>query len=216
MLVVEVHVVDRLLVHPYGLAVLAFAVCVIIVKESEYTVPRCRYDIALIITRLRIVVGPVDHARYVLLLFSLVAIWLLKLLHFGAVLYVDAVDPALLITDEQLAITFVEAHACDVTGCDVAEDTLQAAISRVPDFDALRVSCHKRIKDRIVHHAQTCLIVGQMIVRGLVVVVEEHPATTCDDALRGLSDRETVDLVGRAVESLDGREGTHIPDPEHS
>lgn len=121
-----------------------------------------------------------------------------------------------MVANEELSVTFIEAHASDVFCANVPEDALETAVCCVPDFNAFRMRCHKGVEDRIIEDAKTCLVIGKVVVSRLVVVVEEHPSTTSNNPLGWLSDGEAVDLVRWAVEGLHSRERAHVPDTEHA
>lgn len=72
------------------------------------------------------------------------------------------------------------------------------------------------VEDRVVENAQTCLVIGKMMVSRLIVIIEDQSATSCDDSLGRLCNRQAVNLVQVAVERLHGGEGAHVPDPDHA
>jgi hypothetical protein len=149
--------------------------------------------------------APVYHTRDVLFVTRLgTSIWFFKFLHLGTILDVYTVDAAFLVPDENFTVSLVEAHRSDVFSANVSKNALEAAICCVPDFDALWVSGYKRVEDWIVKDAETCLIVGEVVVSRFVVVIEEHPSTPSDDTLGWRRDSETVYLVCWAVECLHG------------
>ena len=78
------------------------------------------------------------------------------------------------------------------------------------------MSRNKCVEDWIVEDTDTCLVVGEMVVSGLIVIVEEHSSATGDDPLGGGGDRATGQLDSWAVEGLDSQIGTYVPDSEHA
>ena len=76
--------------------------------------------------------------------------------------------------------------------------------------------CHECVEDGVVKDTKARLVIGEVVVSRLVVVVEEHPPTTCNNPFRRLRDSETIDLVRRAVKGLHSCEGAYVPDPEHA
>ena len=72
------------------------------------------------------------------------------------------------------------------------------------------------IEDWVVEHAEARLIISQMVVRRLIIVVEDQSATTSDNSLGRLSNGQTVDFVQVAVERLHSRERADIPNPDHA
>lgn len=195
------------------LAELALPIGIVIIKKAKGSIPRGRDDIALSYA------PPVDDARNIFLVFVLAAIsaiWLFEFLHFSSILDVNAIDTAFLISDEKLSVTFIKAHASDISGANVPEHTLKTTVCCIPNFDAFGVRCHECVEDGVVQDTKARLVIGQVVVSRLVVVVEKHPPTTCNNSLGRLSDSEAVDFIRRAIEGLNSCEGAHVPDPEHA
>ena len=67
-------------------------------------------------------------------------------------------------------------------------------------------------EDVVVQDFETLLLVSEVLVLGFVVVVEFQSLSTEDDALVGVGDAETRDLLHHRVERLLRKEGPEIPD----
>ena len=96
------------------------------------------------------------------------------------------------------------------------EDILKAAICCIPYFDTSRVRCDKSVEDGVVEDAEASVFVCQVMVDRLIVVVEDQAATSDNDPLGGLSNRQSVDLIQAAVKRLSGRISPHVPDTDHA
>ena len=76
--------------------------------------------------------------------------------------------------------------------------------------------CDESIEDIIIEYTEARLVICQMVVSRFIVVIEHQSATSCNDPLRRLSDRQAINLVQIAVESLHSGERTDIPHPDHA
>ena len=72
------------------------------------------------------------------------------------------------------------------------------------------------VENVVVEHVDTWLVIGQVVIRWLIVVVEDDLASASNDSLRRTHHRETVDLVKRAIESLNRRKSPGVPDAKHA
>lgn len=143
-------------------------------------------------------------------------LWLLESLLLDTVFDIETVGTTATITDEQLAVAVVEAHARDVCVGDVAEHVLQTAIGSVPDLDAGGMCRDKSVEDWVVEDAKTGIFVGQVMINRLIVVVEDEGAASNNDTLGWLRHCESIDLIEGTVECLCCRVGAHVPHSDHS
>ena len=96
------------------------------------------------------------------------------------------------------------------------ENILKTAICSIPDFNTGRMSRDKSVEDRIVKDAETGIFVCQMVIDGLIVVIEDQTAAAYNDSLRRLCHSQGMNLIQAAVKSLGCRVGSHVPHTNHS
>jgi len=213
----KVEEIDRLAVPRYLFPQLSLLVFwVIVVVHALEAIPGCSQQVIFGLFVVFVDIAPVNEGRYEFLLRVLCLGWLGEFLHPGSVLDIEAVDTAALIANKQLPVTLVHTHACDVLGSSVSKDSLERAVSGVPNLDAARMRRDKGVENWVVEDADTGLVIGQVVVRRFVVVKELHRSSTRNDTLGWLRNCHAVNFVQRTVESLDGCECTHIPDSKHA
>ena len=76
--------------------------------------------------------------------------------------------------------------------------------------------CDESIEDFIIEYTQACLVISKMMIRWFIVIVEDQSATTCNNPLGWLSDRQTIDLIQITIKCLYRRECSHIPHSYHA
>jgi len=160
--------------------------------------------------------SPVNQTRNKFLLLVLVFGVLLERLHSGAIFNVEAVHSAALVSNEELAVPVIHTHAGNVFRRGVSEHTLQSTVDCIPYLDASGMSGNESVEYGVVKNAAASLVISQVVVCRLIIIVEFHASATSNDSLWRLSHCETVYFIQRAVESLYGSKGTHIPDSEHT
>ena len=82
------------------------------------------------------------------------------------------------------------------------EHILQATICCIPDLDTCWMSSDKSVEDRVVQDTQTGIFVSQMMVDGLIIIVEDQASTSDNDSLWRLSDGQSINFVQATVKSL--------------
>lgn len=76
-----------------------------------------------------------------------IVVGLAEALLFNTIFHIKAVGTTTLVTNIQLAFALIQAHASQVGMANVSEHILQAAVSRIPDLDALRMRSDERVED---------------------------------------------------------------------
>ena len=61
----------------------------------------------------------------------------------------------------------------------VTEDALEGSCCGIPDFNAFGMGCDKGVEDWVVKHREAGLVICEMVVSGLIIVIETQlPATS--------------------------------------
>ena len=77
-----------------------------IIKYSDFAIPRGTYDGCFL--------GPIIEAADIILFLLAALFGFLEFLHFSSILDVDGEQAALLVTDEELSLSFIHSDASDL------------------------------------------------------------------------------------------------------